>query len=108
MLLKQYKDNLQHFTIRYQRPTPSRISQEIEDNILKELSIEKKIIQNKEIPLKSYNYNYTMNIRLIQCYRHFEGYSQTLHGSPSAISFSPSQYKVNFSYLPSRNWRCFL
>ena len=30
----------------------------IEQNILKELSIEKKTIQNKEIPLKSYNYSY--------------------------------------------------
>jgi len=34
------------------------IPQEIEKNILKELSIEKKIIQDKEIPLKSYNYSY--------------------------------------------------
>ena len=59
MLLKQYKDNPQHFTIQYQRTTPPRIiSPEIEQNILKELSIEKKIIQNKEIPLTSYNYSY--------------------------------------------------
>ena len=59
MLLKQYKDNPQHFTIQYQRTTPSRIiSPEIEQNILTELSIEKKIIQNKEIPLTSYNYSY--------------------------------------------------
>ena len=59
MLLKQYKDNPQHFTIQYQRTTPPQIiSPEIEQNILKELSIEKKIIQNKEIPLTSYNYSY--------------------------------------------------
>jgi hypothetical protein len=59
MLLKQYKENPQHFTTRYQRTTPPRIiSPEIEHNILKELTIEKKIIQNKEIPLKSYNYSY--------------------------------------------------
>ena len=58
MLLKQYKDNPQHFTIQYQRTTPPRIiAPEIEQNILKELSIEKKIIQNKEIPLTSYNYS---------------------------------------------------
>jgi len=69
MLLKQYKDNLQHFTIRYQRPTPSRISQEIEDNILKELSIEKKTIQNKEIPLKSYNYSYIKDRLRTQYYQ---------------------------------------
>jgi hypothetical protein len=59
MLLKQYKENPQYFTIQYQRTTPPRIiSPEIEQNILKELSIEKKIIQNKEIPLTSYNYSY--------------------------------------------------
>jgi hypothetical protein len=39
--------------------TPPRvISQEIEQNILKELAIEKKIIQNKQVPLTSYNYSY--------------------------------------------------
>ena len=59
MLLKQYKENPQHFTTRYQRTAPPRIiSAEIERNILKELTIEKKIIQDKEIPLKSYNYSY--------------------------------------------------
>ncbi len=58
MLLKQYKENPKHFTILYERNTPSRISPDIEQNILKELSIEKEIIQNQEIPLKSYNYSY--------------------------------------------------
>jgi len=58
MLLKQYKQNPQHFAIQYQRTTPSRLSPDLEHNILNELSIEKKIIQNKEIPLKSYNYSY--------------------------------------------------
>lgn len=59
ILLKEFKENPQSFTIRYQRTTPTRtISPEIEHTILKELTIEKKIIQNKEIPLKSYNYSY--------------------------------------------------
>jgi len=59
MLLKQYKENPTDFTIQYQRTTPPRIiSPEIEQNILKELAIEKKIIQNKEVPLTSYNYSY--------------------------------------------------
>ena len=59
MLLKQYKENPTDFTIQYQRMTPPRIiSPEIEQNILKELAIEKKIIQNKEVPLTSYNYSY--------------------------------------------------
>lgn len=59
ILLKQYKENPQHFTVQYQRTrAPRTISPMIEQNILKELSIEKKIIQNKEIPLTSYNYSY--------------------------------------------------
>lgn len=59
ILLKQYTENPQHFTVQYQRTrAPRTISAMIEQNILKELSIEKKIIQNKEVPLTSYNYSY--------------------------------------------------
>jgi hypothetical protein len=58
-LLKQYKENPQHFTVQYRRTrAPRTIPPVIEQTILKELSIDKKIIQNKEIPLKSYNYSY--------------------------------------------------
>ena len=59
VLLKQYKEHPEHFTVQYQRTrAPRAISPKIEQTILKELSIEKKIIQDKEIPLKSYNYSY--------------------------------------------------
>jgi len=59
ILLKRYKEHPQQFSVQYQRTrAPRAISPMIEQNILKELSIEKKIIQNKEIPLKSYNYSY--------------------------------------------------
>ena len=59
VLLKQYKEHPEHFTVQYQRTrAPRAISPTIEQTILKELSIEKKIIQDKEIPLKSYNYSY--------------------------------------------------
>ena len=68
MLLKQYRENPEHFTTQYQRKTPPRISQDLEHNLLKELSIEKEIIQNKEIPLKSYNYSYFKD-RLRERYR---------------------------------------
>jgi len=61
-LLKEYKENPQRFTIQYQRTTPSRsISPKIEQNILKELAIEKKLIEDKEIPLRYYNYSYIKN-----------------------------------------------
>ena len=57
-LVKQYRENPQRFTIQYQRTSPPRISQDIEHNMLQELSIDKEIIQDKDIPLKSYNYSY--------------------------------------------------
>jgi len=68
MLFKQYTEDPQHFTIQYERNTPPRISKDIEQNILKELTIEKEIIQNKEIPLKSYNYSFIKD-RLKKEYR---------------------------------------
>ena len=57
-LIKQYKEDPRHFSVQYQRATPPRISLEVEQNILKELTVEKGIIQNKEVPLKSYNYSF--------------------------------------------------
>ncbi len=58
-ILKQYRDNPATFTIEYQRTKPSRrIPQEVENNILQELSIDKENIRNPEIPLRSYNYSY--------------------------------------------------
>jgi hypothetical protein len=53
MLLKQYKQDPEHFAIQYQRATPSRLCPDLEHNILNELSIEKKIIQDKEITSKT-------------------------------------------------------
>jgi hypothetical protein len=59
VLLKQYKENPEDFNVQYRRTkAPRSISPVIEQNILKELSIDQKIIQNKEIPLKSYNYSF--------------------------------------------------
>ena len=57
-LIKQYKEDPRHFSVQYQRATPPRISSGVEQNILKELTVEKGIIQNKEVPLKSYNYSF--------------------------------------------------
>ena len=58
-LLRRYRKNPQGFSIQHQRTTASRsIAPEIEKNILKELSIEKKLIQNPEVPLRSYNYSF--------------------------------------------------
>ncbi len=57
-LINQYREDPEHFSIQYQRATPARISPEVEQNLLRELTIEKGIIQDKETPLKSYNYSF--------------------------------------------------
>jgi len=67
-IVQQYKEDPEHFTIQYQRKSPPRIDPETERNILKELTIEKAIIQNKEVPLTSYNYSYVKD-RLKNTYR---------------------------------------
>jgi hypothetical protein len=58
-LLKQYRTNPKKFSIEYVRNGQTRsIDPQIEKNIIKELKIDKKAIQNKDIPLKCYNYSY--------------------------------------------------
>lgn len=58
-LVKAYRDNPQQFSIQYVRAGKTReIPKEVECNILKELSIEKKLIENKNVPLHCYNYSY--------------------------------------------------
>jgi hypothetical protein len=58
-LVKAYRDNPSAFTIRYVRKGKTRaIPEAVEANILRELSIEKKLIEDKSVPLRSYNYSY--------------------------------------------------
>lgn len=58
-LLKKYQVNPKNFSIQYIRKSATRkISQSIEKNILKELSQEKALIKNPEVPIKYYNYSY--------------------------------------------------
>lgn len=58
-LINHYRENPQHFSVAYKRESPTRqINPAIEPNIMKELAIDKRAIQNKDIPLKRYNYSY--------------------------------------------------
>jgi hypothetical protein len=58
-LVKKYQEDTRSFSIQYTRTTRTRtITKSAEKNILKELSIEKKLIKNKNVPLRSYNYSY--------------------------------------------------
>ena len=69
ILLKEYKADPIKFSIQYSRATATRgIAPEIEKNILKELAIDKKAIESKEVPLKYYNYSYIKD-RLLKVYK---------------------------------------
>ncbi len=68
-LVSRYKDNLNGFSIQYTRIKQTRsISENIENNILKELYVEKELINNKNVPIRSYNYIYIKD-RLKEEYR---------------------------------------
>jgi len=67
-LVRQYRENPHQFTIQYHRVSPPRISKTLEKNLLFELSIDKDIIQDKDVPLTSYNYSYIKD-RLRETYR---------------------------------------
>jgi hypothetical protein len=58
-LVKAYRDDPSKFSIRYVRKGKTRaIPEAVEANILKELTIEKTLIDDKDVPLRSYNYSY--------------------------------------------------
>lgn len=57
-LVAQYRDNSKKFTIKYQRAYANRkISQAAERKIITELKSDKKLIDNKNIPVNDYNYS---------------------------------------------------
>lgn len=58
-LIKKFKKNPEHFTVKYKRRKGTRkISKKAEEVILRELFIDKKIILDKDIITKSYNYSF--------------------------------------------------
>jgi hypothetical protein len=68
-LLASYQKNPLEFSIQYTRKQKTRqISHDIEENILKELAVEKRLIQDNNVPIRSYNYSYIKD-RLAKQYR---------------------------------------
>jgi len=62
-LVKQVKENPEKFSILYTRKTPTRkISPDTEKNIIRELKKEKELIENKNTPIKYYNYRYLQDL----------------------------------------------
>lgn len=69
-LLKSYQADPAGFSIQYRRQTKTRsIAPAIERNILKELTIEKRLIKDKDVPIHCYNYSY-VKTRLETDYGH--------------------------------------
>ena len=65
VLLKKYQENPAAFSISYQRKEQTRqIPEKTEKSIIKELTVEKKLIQDKEVPIRSYNYSYIKDLLL--------------------------------------------
>ena len=62
-LLARYKKDPDNFSIHYNRKTINRkIDPDIEQNILKELKIEKDLIKTKDAPIKYYNYSFIKDL----------------------------------------------
>lgn len=57
-LLRRFRESPAGFTIHYSRKTPTRITQDIEHAILKELQTDKELIEDKNVPVRRYNYSY--------------------------------------------------
>ena len=69
-ILKNYRQNPSTFSIEYARnKTNNKIASEVEDDILAELYVEKKLIEDPSNPIKYYNYSYIKD-RLLSRYGH--------------------------------------
>jgi hypothetical protein len=68
-LIKKYREAPEKFSIQYTRGgAPRSIDPAIEKNILKELSTDRKLIDNPAVPLRRYNYSYIKD-RLATVYK---------------------------------------
>ena len=64
-ILNNYRQNPGSFSIEYARnKTNNKISSEVEDDILAELYVEKKLIEDTSNPIKYYNYSYIKDLLL--------------------------------------------
>lgn len=57
--LKLYRENSAEFSVEYRRKKPTRVlDKKIEDKIIRALQQEKDLIENKENPIRDYNYSF--------------------------------------------------
>jgi hypothetical protein len=91
-LLEAYRSDPDRFSIQYQRKASAhhKIAPEVERNILKELAIDQKAIQDKNVPLKRYNYSYVRD-RL-----------ETQYHQSAALSTIIAKAKKNGFYIKNK------
>jgi transposase len=92
-LFNHFKSNPESFSISYVRKTNKRISAELENIILSELEKEKKLIENKDIPIRDYNYSFIKD----QIYKNFKQKVST----PTIIS----RAKLNNYYIQKKEYK---
>jgi hypothetical protein len=90
-LIQAYRNNPDTFSVEYKRSSEAkRIAPEIKNNIIKELAIDKKAIQNKNIPLYKYNYSYVQK------------QLETKYKQSAALNTIIKYAKANNFYLPKK------
>jgi hypothetical protein len=57
LLLKEYRLNPDEFSLAYQRVTPTRLPVSVEKRIEAELMLEKRLVDDPNLPISSYNYS---------------------------------------------------
>jgi len=57
VLLREYRHNSDEFSLAYHRETPTRIPARVENEIEKELMLEKGLIDDSTLPITTYNYS---------------------------------------------------
>jgi hypothetical protein len=90
-LLKEYRNNPDGFSIQYHRKPFKTITMETENNIIKELTIEKQLIDDKNVPIRYYNYSYLKDLI-------FNKYKQKI-SLPTIID----RAKKNDFYIPRKD-----
>ncbi len=58
ILLRDYRKDPESFSIQYRRVSKPKLNKIAEGTLIKELKIEKSMIENKDIPVWKYNYSY--------------------------------------------------
>ena len=90
-LLKEYRNDPDNFSISYHRKRATRkIDKGIEENIIKELSLERRFIENKDMPIKFYNYSYSKD-QLYEKYRQKVSLPTIIDRERRTVSISQGQ-----------------